>query len=142
MSRGRPRDDTRDELRALTERVRELTAELRRRRDPPGPPRPPDPPRDPAASYDALSRKQPHRLGFMAFARGIPGFAAQFTGRVPGEFLERIDGGVRVKCPCGAETDVARFGLAMCDCDRVFAFLDGEVLVAGGVRAADTANVD
>jgi hypothetical protein len=45
---------------------------------------------DAAANYDALGRKVPQRLHFMAFARGISGFAAQFSTHVPPEFVARV----------------------------------------------------
>lgn len=86
---------------------------------------------DPAAGYDALGRKFPHRLHFMVFARQFPGFAAQFTKRVPDQFVAKVDrDAFDVACPCGHTPRLRELGLAECNCGRVFALTAGEVRVA------------
>jgi hypothetical protein len=88
---------------------------------------------DPAARYDALWRKQPQVPGFMQFARAIPGYAAQFHGRVPENFVVEVDHGLfAVKCPC-EETPLLRRNIPQeCPCGRVYCH------VGGGVRVAYT----
>lgn len=88
---------------------------------------------DPAASYDALDRKQPHRLGFMQFARAIPGYASQYTGRVPPAFyfqvsVEEVD----VACPCGHVPRCYWMVPKECECDRFFVYTGRDVRVANG----------
>lgn len=91
--------------------------------------------RDPSAVYDTLGRKQPRRgLGFMAYARGIPGFAARFDREVPAEFVRRgPKGGVIVACPCGQRPLVGPLLVVVCECERAFVFTGRATLVAGGV---------
>jgi hypothetical protein len=86
---------------------------------------------DPAADYDALWRKLPQVLGFMQFARVIPGYAAQFRGRVPPQFTAQISHDVlEVACPCG-ETPRLRVNVPVCCvCGRVFCDVGGVVRVA------------
>jgi hypothetical protein len=87
--------------------------------------------RDPAATYDVLDRKQPHRLGFMQFARAIPGYVDQFTGRVPPNFFVLTDEGVvDVACPCGATPSCEFMAPTACVCDRTFVYTGGDVRVA------------
>ena len=92
---------------------------------------------DPAASYDALGRKQPQRLGFMVMARAIPGFAAQFAGRVPDNMYAQMeDDVVEVLCVCKPERP-PRCHLMLptpCVCGRWFVYTGGDVRVA---RVAD-----
>lgn len=90
--------------------------------------------RDPAATYDFLYRKQPQRFGFVQLARGIPGFAALFTGRVPGEFFAQVDDDVvEVSCPCGHQPRLERMAPTRCNCDRAFVYDGREVRVARDV---------
>lgn len=100
---------------------------------PPAPPvrRPPPWRVDPAAGYDALWRKQPQVPGFMQFARAIPGYAAQFHGRVPEEFVVIVDRDLfAVKCPCG-ETPLLRRNIPEgCPCGRFYCEVGGAVRVA------------
>lgn len=87
---------------------------------------------DPAADYDALSRKQPQRLGFMQLARAIPGYARAFAKSVPDNFYAQVsDGVVEVACPCG-ESPHCRLWAAptACTCGRYFAYLGRDVRVA------------
>lgn len=77
---------------------------------------------DLAAEYDLLGRKVPHRLGFMQFARAIPGYASQFTGRVPDQFVAQVDEGVvDVACPCGGTPRLEWMAPQACACGRIFA---------------------
>jgi hypothetical protein len=86
---------------------------------------------DHAAKYDALWRKQPHVLGFMQYARAIPGLAAQFQTRVPPEFTAQVDIDVLdIACPCGLTPRLARNEIGECACGRVFARCGGAVHVA------------
>lgn len=86
---------------------------------------------DPVANYDTLWRKQPQVPGFMQIARQIPGYAAQFSGRVPPEFTAQVELDViEVACPCG-ETPRLRWNVPEpCPCGRVFVDLGGDVHVA------------
>lgn len=87
---------------------------------------------DVAATYDALGRKQPQRLGFMQFARAIPGYAAQFAKRVPDQFVAQVDLGVlEVACPCGVTPGpcCAWMVPTPCECDRIYVNLGSAVLV-------------
>jgi hypothetical protein len=96
----------------------------------------PPPHVDPAAGYDSLWRKVPHVLGFMHYARAIPGFARHFSTRVPDEFTAQVALGVlEVACPCG-ETPQLTGAPALCDCGRVFAEIAGTVRV-GYIRTID-----
>lgn len=85
---------------------------------------------DPSAVYDALGRKQPRRLGFLAFARGIPGFAARFDREVPQEFQTATERGVTVTCPCGERPSLEPVQLVACACGRSFVYTGRQVLVA------------
>jgi hypothetical protein len=100
-------------------------------------PPPRDPPReppvnvDPLAKYDGLWRKQPVVMGFMHYARYVPGLAAQFQTVVPGEFWIMVeDHEADISCPCGA-TPRCRFnGITECACPRLYAYLGSDVYVA------------
>lgn len=86
---------------------------------------------DPAADYDVIGRKVPQRLGFMAFARGIPGYAARFDREVPGEFLALVNDGVlEVACPCGQTPRLTRMAPVVCACGRTFAHVGSKVVAA------------
>ena len=94
---------------------------------------------DPAANYDGIGRKVPQRLGFMQFARAIPGYVNQFTGRVPSEFIAQIETDiVEIACPCGNTPRCPINQPTACDCGRTFAYLGGEVRVARSDRQPDT----
>jgi hypothetical protein len=99
----------------------------------PARPAPPAPPWrvDPAADYDAIWRKVPQVPGFMQFARGIPGYAAQFRGRVPEDFVDEHEPGLfTVRCPC-EQTPVLRRNIPKeCSCGRVYCRAGGVVRVA------------
>lgn len=88
---------------------------------------------DPAATYDALGRKQPQRLGFMVMARAIPGFAALFSGRVPDGMYALVEGDVvEVLCVC-KPPEPLRCHLwtpTPCACDRWFVYTGADVRVA------------
>lgn len=117
-----------DELAALREL---LEGELHERRRATSVQREPPAVRDPAADYDALGRKQPQRLGVMAFARGVPGFIGRFDRRVPAQFVAQSTAEhVEIACPCGATPRIARLSLAACACGRVFADCGREIRVA------------
>jgi hypothetical protein len=90
---------------------------------------------DPAASYDTVGRRQLHRLNFVHYARVVPGLAAQFTGRVPDDFVARIDEDhVDIACPCGATPRCELLVPKPCACERTFVW-DGKVVrVAGSPR--------
>jgi hypothetical protein len=89
--------------------------------------------RDPAATYDRLERKQPHRLNFMHFARAIQGYLDQFSARVPPDFYLQVDDGiVDVACPCKIDP-VPRCEFMVptpCRCGRIFVWTGGDVRVA------------
>lgn len=98
---------------------------------------------DAAATYDALGRKQPHRMGFVQLARAIPGFTNQFAGRVPAEFIATVDSDtVEIACPCGRTPRVTLWGLTECDCGRFFTYTGRDVRVARPDREPDNAIVD
>lgn len=85
---------------------------------------------DPAARYDKLWRKQPVRMGFIQFARVVPGLAALMAKRVPGDFWTQIDDGVwQVSCPCGKSPQLEWNVLHTCECNRVYVYLGGDVRV-------------
>jgi hypothetical protein len=87
--------------------------------------------RDPAATYDALDRKQPQRIGFMQLARAIPGYASQYTGRVPPEFYAQVSvEEVDIACPCGNTPRCYWMVPKRCNCDRFFVYTGGDVRVA------------
>lgn len=88
---------------------------------------------DLTARYDALGRKQPRRLGFMVLARVIPGFAAQFSGRVPdGMYAQVEDETVEVLCVCKPEQPprCRLWTPTPCACDRWFVYTGVDVRVA------------
>lgn len=86
---------------------------------------------DPAARYDYLGRKQPQRLGFMQFARAIPGYAAAFEKKVPDNFTAQVaDGIVEVACPCGETPRLEWMIPAPCACERTFVNTGQTVRVA------------
>jgi hypothetical protein len=92
--------------------------------------------RDPAATYDLLERKQPHRLGFVHFARAIPGYLNQFTTEVPGDFVAQVSvDEVDVACPCGETPRVGWMTPTGCACERTFVNLGTSVRVAYGGAA-------
>jgi hypothetical protein len=88
---------------------------------------------DPLASYDALWRKQPKRLGFLEFCRAIPGFVGQFPGRVPEDriTLDHKDGQAIFECVCGEVVYAPVNHIEACHgaCGRTFAFTGREVCV-------------
>lgn len=87
--------------------------------------------RDPAAKFDGLGRKQPQRLGFVQFARAIPGYVQQFSGRVPDEQVKREPGTATLTCVCGRQhTLQANLPIECGGCNRVFALVAGRVRVA------------
>lgn len=86
---------------------------------------------DPAAAYDGMNRKIPQRLGFMAFARGVHGYAAQFDREVPGSFFVQVaDGVMEVSCPCGETPRLRWLAPVVCGCQRTFVSTGSRVLVA------------
>lgn len=94
---------------------------------------------DPAATYDLLERKQPQRLGFMQFARAIPGYAGLFTTEVPGEFVAQVGvDEVDVACPCGETPRVKWMTPTGCACERTFVNLGTSVRVAYGGNADES----
>jgi hypothetical protein len=84
--------------------------------------------RDPAAAYDLLERKQPHRLNFMHFARAIPGYVNQFPNRVPDNFIAKVATDVvEVACPC-KQTPRCEYMIPVeCACKRTFVY-DGQTV--------------
>lgn len=86
---------------------------------------------DPAARYDYMGRKQPHRLGFMQFARAIPGYAGAFQKKVPDNFAAQVaDGVVEVACPCGETPRLEWMVPTPCACERTFVNTGSAVRVA------------
>lgn len=98
---------------------------------PTSPPRLPPWRVDPAADYDALWRKVPKVPDFMVFARQFAGYAAQFHGRVPPEFIVQVEHDLMaVSCPCG-ETPLLRRNIPEeCPCGRFYCEVGGVVRVA------------
>lgn len=90
---------------------------------------------DATDQYDALFRKEPKRLfaGGLEMMRAIPGFAAQFTGRVPDEMMAKEDDDLVVPCPCGSDVRIGINELVYCpgDCGRIFYSTGSTVRVAG-----------
>lgn len=89
--------------------------------------------RDPAATYDLLERKQPHRLQIIHFARAIPGLAGKFSGRVPSEYMAQVDEDtVEVLCVCKPEDNprCPRYMPVECSCGRWFLNMGADVRVA------------
>lgn len=88
---------------------------------------------------DLHRRVIPHQLSAVTFSHAVlPGFLAQFTGRVPDEFysLDRDedddDPMAVIACPCGGTPSVPVGQIRGCDCERVFIYTGREVLVAKG----------
>jgi hypothetical protein len=85
---------------------------------------------DPAATYDLLWRKQPVRMGFMQMARATPAIAAAMATKIPGEFWAQVATGVvQVSCPCGKAPQVEWNLLRVCECNRVYVYIGGNVRV-------------
>lgn len=104
--------------------------------------------RDPLATYDALGRKQPKRVGgFHEFLRGHPWMLRNFPKTVPGEMF-MLDGDmVVVACPCGIDPAprVPFNRVTRCegvDCRRWFWWNGMSVLVARPKPESETAVVD
>lgn len=97
---------------------------------------------DPLATFDALGRKQPKRLGFMEVVRGLPWAMRERTGEVPGEMIARVgDDEVEIPCVCKATTIATHNRLVECEgaCGRSFWSIAGKVYVFGGHRPDDVA---
>lgn len=59
---------------------------------------------DPLATYDALGRKQPKRLGFIEWAlRPMPWLMRHFDKTVPSEFFAMDGDDAIIACPCGVD---------------------------------------
>lgn len=85
---------------------------------------------DPVATYDALGRKAPHRLGFLQYARAMPSIAAHFTARVPAKMVTFPGYNVaEFRCACGELVRAEHNRLQTCACDRMFVFIGGRVRV-------------
>lgn len=88
--------------------------------------------RDPLATYDALGRKQPKRVGLIEVLRALPWMMGVFERRVPPEFYA-LEGDVAVvACQCKTEQPprVPFNVVTRCDgegCGRWF-FFDGDVV--------------
>jgi hypothetical protein len=90
--------------------------------------------RDPLATYDALWRKQPKRLGFLDFCRAIPGYVGQFPGRVPEDRITLDQDGQQAifECVCGEVIHAPVNTIEACQgaCGRSFAFTGQSICVA------------
>lgn len=95
---------------------------------------------DPLASYDALYRKQPKRLGAVEGFRAVPWLLHYFDKEVPGSFW-MLDGDEAViSCPCGHTPYVPFNVLVECDgpdCGRCFFFDGNRVRVARNAEGSD-----
>ena len=92
---------------------------------------------------DLMGRRHFRRLGFMSFARAIPGFAAQWS-RIPNAAwsLTTADDGhsaAEISCPCGASPAPPVGMHVACEgCQRFYLFTGSNVMVANSpVRAGN-----
>lgn len=74
---------------------------------------------------DTLARRQPTRPNWIHFLRAVPGLAAQFKRKVPGEFwtTDALDDGTPVAtiaCPCGEQPTVRLGACEECRCERFY----------------------
>lgn len=103
----------------------------------------PYPIKDPAASYDALGRKQPKKIGFLEAARRLPWLAKTFEKVVPQTYVIVTGDRAMVVCPCGGAPAEGGWlpaslprvrvnGMEPCpgDCGRWFVFDGHRVRVA------------
>lgn len=89
---------------------------------------------DPLATYDALGRKVPKRLGFLEVARGLPWIVGEFDKVVPPRFVTHHENStsVTVACVCGTAVLCAFNRVTECpSCSRDFVNFDATVRVAG-----------
>ncbi len=97
---------------------------------------------DSLATYDALGRKQPKRLGFVEHARRMPWLMRYFTKQVPGEFFIRVGDTAVIACPCKASDPRVPINIVTrCDgdgCGRWFLFDGRNVRVAREPQVEDT----
>lgn len=103
--------------------------------------------RDPLATYDALGRKQPKRLGFQEFLRGHPWMLKNFPKTVPGEMFILDGNEVVIACPCKVDPAprVPFNRVTLCtgqDCGRWFWWNGMSVLVARPETESETVVVD
>ena len=103
----------------------------------------PDQRADPSAFYpprDRLGIKQLHTLELPGILRAVPGFIAQFSAVVPGEFYSEGTEGdtptIIISCQCGKEPTLRfrqrAYSLVRCECGRHFLF-DGKDLRSSGI---------
>lgn len=89
---------------------------------------------------DFLGRRQPRRIGPLAFMRAIPGLRDQFS-EVPPEYwaedvtAEGMFSCAVVSCPCGQSPSVEIGTLGSCPgCPRIFYYTGRAVLVANSPK--------